>query len=67
MTIEEITSASAQLNEELRQALSTMERSDKVMRIRKEIRALQAQCPHSDKYQFGLETICSYCGYKRGE
>lgn len=69
MTIEEIIFKIGDLNSQLHQALATMERNDKVFNIRKEIKEIQAQCPHgNEKYHWDVETKqCPYCGYKRGE
>ena len=53
MNIDEIITTRERLNKELRIALSTMERSDKVYKIKKEIIENQKACPHfSSKYYF---------------
>ena len=69
MTIEEIIFKTADLNRRLNKALTTMERNDEVFNIRKEIKEIQAQCPHgNEKYHWDVETkACPYCGFKRSE
>ena len=69
MTIEEITFNMNVLKDSLRNALSTMEHSDKVLYIRKQIKELQNKCPHeSDVFHLDSDhRVCPYCGYKRGE
>lgn len=54
-----------ELSDELRQALSRMERSDRVLTIRDEIKALQKLCPHNmGHYDFSQSNECPYCGKK---
>ena len=54
-----------ELSEELRTALSTMERSDRVFVIRDEINKLQRMCPHHNgNYDFSDQDACPYCGKK---
>lgn len=56
------------LSEELRSALSTMERSDRVFVIRDEIKELQNMCPHNNgSYDFSSQDQCPYCGKKFGK
>ena len=64
MTMEEVITTREQLNRELRMALSTMERSDRVFDIKKKIIENQAHCPHfSDKYNWAIiDDTCPYCG-----
>ena len=51
------------LNKELKQALSRMEKTDKVFIIKDAIRELQALCPHSNgNYDFSDTDECPYCG-----
>ena len=51
------------LNQELRQALSRMERTDRVFIIRDAIKDLQKLCPHSNgNYDFSDTDECPYCG-----
>jgi len=53
------------LSEELRSALATMERKDRVFVIRDEIKELQNMCPHnSGSYDFSDQGQCPYCGKK---
>ena len=57
------------LDEDLHQALSTMEKSDKIKIIRKLIRENQNECPHFST-QFNwvmIDGICPYCGKKIAE
>jgi uncharacterized Zn-finger protein len=54
-----------ELSKELRNALSTMERTDRVFIIRDEIKELQNMCPHSNgNYDFSDQDACPYCGKK---
>lgn len=53
------------LNQELKQALSRMERTDRVFIIRDAIKDLQKLCPHSNgHYDFSDTDECPYCGKK---
>lgn len=53
------------LNKELRQALSRMERTDKVLVIREAIKDLQMICPHNNgSFDFSNNDECPYCGKK---
>lgn len=53
------------LNKELRQALSRMERTDKVLVIREAIKDLQTICPHNNgSFDFSNNDECPYCGKK---
>lgn len=69
MTIDEIIFKVADLNKQLRQALSTMEKSNKVKEIQKEIKEIQSQCPHgNEKYHWDIsKEPCPYCGLKRSK
>ena len=68
MNVNEVKSKYQELNNELRQALSTMEKSDKVFIIHNEIKALQDFCPHNNgNYDFSHDESCPYCGKKFGE
>ena len=53
-----------ELNEKLRNALSTMERKDDIAKIRLEILKNQRDCPHiSSKYNWAIiNDKCPYCG-----
>lgn len=66
MTIDEIIQKKYNLDERLKEALSNMELKDTVKKIRKQIKANQALCPHhSDVYnQEPVNGICPYCGKK---
>ena len=56
------------LNSELKQALSHMERSDRVFIIRDAIKDLQTLCPHNNgNYDFSTSEECPYCGKKFGK
>lgn len=63
--IEHIIQQHEKLDKELRMALATMERSDKIEKIRKEIIANQRQCPHFDNnYNWAIvDETCPYCGF----
>ena len=65
MTMDEIIKQREILNEELKIALSTMERSDKIQNIRQKIIINQQQCPHySNKYNWAIiNNKCPYCGF----
>ena len=53
------------LNQELKQALSTMEYSDRVITIKESIKELQDICPHNNgSYDFSITENCPYCGKK---
>lgn len=54
-----------ELSAELKQALSTMERSNRVFAVRDEIKELQGLCPHNTGvYDFSNTDECPYCGKK---
>ena len=56
------------LNQELKQALSRMERSDRVFIIKDAIKDLQKLCPHNNgSYDFSDTEECPYCGKKFGK
>lgn len=64
MNIFEIIETKEKLEEELRQALSTMEKKNTIYEIRKKIQENQNRCPHFDN-KFILTWIkntCPYCG-----
>ena len=65
MTIEEIIKNKEELNQKLRFALSTMERSDKIYEIKKAIIENQKLCPHFDSnYNWAVvNDTCPYCGF----
>lgn len=51
------------LNQELKQALSRMERTDRVFIIRDAIKDLQKLCTHNNgNYDFSDTDECPYCG-----
>lgn len=51
------------LNHELKQALSRMEKTDRVLVIRDAIKDLQAICPHNNgNFDFSDTESCPYCG-----
>lgn len=65
MIIENIKEQYNQLNLQLKNALSTMERSDNVFIIREKIKDLQKVCPHSDgNFDYSDQDVCPYCGKK---
>ena len=53
------------LNKELKQALSRMEKTDRVFIIKEAIKDLQRLCPHDNgTYDFTSSDECPYCGKK---
>ena len=63
MNIEQIENKYKQLNSDLKQALSTMEKSDKVFMIKNMIKDLQHECPHNNgSFDFSDTDKCPYCG-----
>ena len=53
------------LKSDLKLALSTMELSERVMKIREEMHDLQLLCPHNmGSYDFSTTDECPYCGKK---
>lgn len=65
MNQSEIKTRYEQLSNDLRDALSRMELTDKVYTIRDEIKQLQALCPHgTESYDFSDQERCPYCGKK---
>lgn len=51
------------LNKDLKQALSRMEKTDRVFIIRDAIKDLQTLCPHNNgHYDFSTDDECPYCG-----
>ena len=65
MNIDEIIERHEQLDKELKNALSVMERSDKIKSIRMQIVENQRACPHfSEKYNWTIAYgRCPYCGF----
>ena len=63
--IEDIISTHEQLAKELRFALATMERSNKVEEIHQKIIENQKRCPHFDNnYNWAIvNETCPYCGF----
>ena len=63
--IEDIIQTHERLNNELRLALATMERSDKIFNIKKQIIKNQLRCPHFDNnYNWAIiDDTCPYCGF----
>ena len=56
------------LSKELRSALSRMERTDRVVIIRKAIQDLQHLCTHNNgSFDFTTTSECPYCGKKFGK
>ena len=63
MDIEQIGKKYQQLNDELKKALSSMERSDKVFIIHNMMEDLQHECPHNNgNFDFSTTERCPYCG-----
>ena len=65
MNIDNIIKTHDELDRELRIALATMERSNKIEEIKKQIIDNQKHCPHtSTKYNWGITNgRCPYCGF----
>ena len=67
MDIEQVKIRYDELSEQLQYALSHMELSDEIHRVRKEMLELQDECPHGDFiYNYGLNKECPYCKKKFG-
>lgn len=68
MDIKTIETKYHELNEELKQAVARMERTDRVFIIRDAIKDLQGLCPHNNgNYDFSTTDECPYCGKKFGK
>ena len=65
MNIDDIINTRKILDHKLQMALSTMEKKDTIMAIRKEIIQNQKKCPHfSSKYNWVVTAQeCPYCGF----
>ena len=65
MNINEIINTHDNLKRQLRNALATMERSEKIREIREAIIENQRKCPHfSNKYNWAIvDDTCPYCGF----
>ena len=65
MDINDIKTKYTNHNNDLRKALSTMEKTDAVKIIRDQIRELQLTCPHNNgEFDFSNAKECPYCGRK---
>jgi len=66
MDINEIKMRCNRLNNDLRIALSTMDKKDSVFFIKNQIKELQDLCPHkiNEMYDFSNDNECPYCGKK---
>ncbi len=54
-----------ELSAALKHELSRMELSDRIFKIKDEIKALQSICPHNmGSYDFSNTDECPYCGKK---
>lgn len=63
MDINNIKAKYQSLNEELKVALTTMERKDRVFVIRNAMKDLQSMCPHNTgSFDFSTTDECPYCG-----
>ena len=68
MDINTIATKYKNLNMELKQALSTMEKTDKIFIIKNAIVDLQHLCPHDNgSFDFSTTDNCPYCGKKFGK
>lgn len=65
MDIDNIKVKYESLNKDLKDALSRMERTDKVFIIREAIKDLQQLCSHNNgSFDFSDTSECPYCGKK---
>ena len=65
MNEDEIRDRYQMLSSELKSALSTMELTDRIIKIRSEIHDLQLLCPHNaGSYDYSQSDECPYCGKK---
>lgn len=66
MNIDEIIKRHESLEQQLKFAVSTMEKKDTIYNIRKQIIENQNNCPHfSDKYNWTIAyNKCPYCGFE---
>ena len=56
------------LSKDLKQAVSRMEKTDRVFVIRDAIKDLQMLCPHDNgSFDFSTTEYCPYCGKKFGK
>jgi hypothetical protein len=68
MDINSIKAKYDNLSKDLKQAVSRMEKTDKVFVIRDAIRDLQILCPHDNgSFDFSTTEYCPYCGKKFGK
>lgn len=66
MNIEEIMMERQSLENDLKAALSTMEKKDAIFLIKDELKELQLLCPHSTRFNKNEENKCPYCGKEIG-
>ncbi len=66
MNIDTIINRKIQLEQELKLALSTMEKKETIYDIKRQIAENQSMCPHFDeKYNLTqVGNVCPYCGKK---
>ena len=63
MDINEIKTTYTNLSLELKEALSKMQLTDRVVTIRDAIKELQNMCPHDNgSFDFSTTANCPYCG-----
>ena len=68
MDINSIKAQYDNLNKDLKQAVSRMEKTDRVFVIRDAIKELQTLCPHDNgSFDFSTTEYCPYCGKKFGK
>ena len=68
MDINSIKAKYDNLSKDLKQAVSRMEKTDRVFVIRDAIRDLQILCPHDNgSFDFSTTEYCPYCGKKFGK
>lgn len=66
MTGREILAKREQLDTKMKELLSTMTLTEEVKQVRKELKNLSKECPHSDEFcNFAIiDGVCPYCGGK---
>lgn len=64
MNMDDIIATREELDNQLKVALSTMERKDSIQKIRLDILKNQRRCPHfSNQYNWAIiDDTCPYCG-----
>ena len=63
LTIQEILEKRIALERQLTYALMTMEKKSEIMKIRKDLLALQKECPHNVEAVVPVRGKCPYCEF----